>query len=149
MFKHPAKTVSEYLKSLSPEDRKVVSKVRATIKKHLPKGYKEVMNWGMITYEIPLSRYPHTYNGQPLMFAGIAAQKNHYGLYLMCAYINPETTSAIRDAFKGIGKKLNMGKSCIRFKKLEDLPLQDLGKIISKITVNKYLAAYEATRKNV
>lgn len=149
MFKKTkAKTVSKYLKSLAPEDRKVISKVRAAMKKHVPKGYQEVMNWGMITYEIPLSRYPTTYNDQPLMFAAVAAQKKHYGLYLMCAYVDAKTTQGVKDAFKKAGKKLDMGKSCIRFKKLEDLPLDAIGKIISKISVEKYIKYYEASRKS-
>ena len=148
MFKKTsAKTVAEYLKQLPDEDRKVLSAVRKTFKKYVPKGYAETLNWGMITYEIPLKRYPKTYNSQPLMFASIAKQKNHYGLYLMCAYIDKETTQGIKDAFTKADKKLDMGKSCIRFKQLEDLPLTDIGKVISNISVDKYIAYYEANRK--
>jgi uncharacterized protein YdhG (YjbR/CyaY superfamily) len=148
MFKKTkAATVKEYLDQLPDEDRKVLSAVRKIIKKHVPKGYVETLNWGMITYEIPLKRYPNTYNKQPLMFAAIAAQKKHYGLYLMCAYINPETTQGIEDAFKKAGKKLDMGKSCIRFKKLDDLPIEAIGKIISKISVDRFIESYESSRK--
>lgn len=147
MFKKTTATsVKEYLDQLPDEDRKVLSAVRKTIKKYIPKGYAETLNWGMITYEILLKKFPTTYNKQPLMFAAIAAQKKHYGLYLMCAYVNPETTKGIEDAFKNAGKKLDMGKSCIRFKNVEDLPLEAIGKIISKISVDSYIEAYEASR---
>ena len=102
MFGGKAKTVNEYLDGLPPERREVVSKVRSVIKKHLPKGYEESVNWGIITYEIPLKRYPDTYNGQPLCYAGIAAQRNHYSLYLMAAYGDSKQAQYLEDEFKKI-----------------------------------------------
>lgn len=144
MFKPTkAKTVAQYLASLPPEKRKVVAAVRKTFKPYVPKGYEEKISWGMITYQIPLHRYADTYNGAPMMFASIGAQKHHYGLYLMCAYVNKETTDGIKRAFKKAGKKLNMGKACIRFKKLDDLPLDAIGKVVAKISVDKYIKHYE------
>lgn len=142
-----ARTVKEYIASLPVEKRKVVASVRTRFKRYVPKGYEEKISWGMITYQIPLKRYPDTYNGAPMMFASIGAQKNHYGLYLMCAYSDKKVIKAIQDAFDKVGKKLNMGKSCIRFKSLDDIPLDAIGKIISKISVAKYIKQYEDTKK--
>ena len=86
MAKSNAATVQEYLDELPEDRRAVVAAVRDVVLRHLPKGYGENMNWGMISYEIPLERYPDTYNGQPLSYMALAAQKNHYALYLMCFY---------------------------------------------------------------
>lgn len=83
MIQSEATTVSEYLNELDPDRRRIISEVRKTILEHLPDGYVESMNWGRISYEIPLAVYPDTYNGQPLMIAALAAHKNHYALYLM------------------------------------------------------------------
>ena len=147
MASSKATTVAKYLKELPADRRKVVSAVREMIREHLPAGYEETMNWGMICYEVPLSTYPVTYNKQPLMFAGLAAQKNHLGLYLMCVYSNPKREKQLRDAFAKAGKKLDMGKSCIRFKTAEDLPLAAIGKIIASTTPKAFIKAYEESRK--
>lgn len=142
-----AATVTDYLKSLPDDRRKVIAKVRGIIKKNLPKGYKERMNWGMISYEIPLSKYPDTYNGQPLCYAGLAAQKSHYAVYLMGAYIDPRQRKFLEDQFAKAGKKLNMGKSCVRFKTLDDLPLAAIGRVVASTPPAKMIAAAEASRK--
>ena|SRR5688572_7311046 len=142
-----AKTVAAYLKSLPAERRKVVAAVRKVMKENLPKGYVETMNWGGISYEIPLKTYPKTYNGQPLAYAGLGAQKNNYAIYLMCAYANTAHVVYLKEEFKKIGKKLDMGKSCIRFKRLEDIPLAAIGKIVASTPVKEYLALYEKSRK--
>jgi hypothetical protein len=146
-MKSKAKTVAEYLESLPEERGKVIGAVRKVIRTNLPKGYQESMSWGVISYEIPLSRYPDTYNGKPLMMAGLAAQKNNYTLYLMCVYSDPKLAQWLGGEFEKIGKKLAMGTSCVRFKKLDDLPLAAVGKLISRVTVDKYLEVYERTRK--
>jgi len=104
-----ARTVAEYLKELSDERRKVVSAMRKLIVKHLPKGYKEKLNWGMITYELPLERFPDTYNKQPLCYLGLAAQKNYNALYLMGAYADKQQARWLKDEVKKAGKKLDMG----------------------------------------
>src|SRR5437870_415669 len=104
MAKSKATTPAEYLKELPKERRAIVSAVRDVILRNLPKGYVENMNWGMLSYEVPLERYPETYNKQPLAFAGLAAQKNFYGLYLICA-CHPKQRKTLEDAFKKIGKK--------------------------------------------
>jgi hypothetical protein len=141
-----AKTVAAYLKELPAERRAVVSAVRDVVVKNLPKGYRESMAFGMITYDLPLERYRNTYNGQPLCYAALAAQKNHYSLYLMTAYGDPKQEKALKAAFGKAGKKLDMGKSCVRFKKLDDLPLEAIGKLIASVPPDAYIARYEELR---
>jgi len=145
MASSKAATVDEYLAELPEERREIVAAVRDMVVRNLPAGYRETMAWGMISYEIPLERHPQTYNGQPLAYAAIAAQKNYYALYLMSAYAG-EQENAVREAFAAAGKKLDMGKSCIRFKKLDDLPLEALGRIIAATPPESFIAQYEAAR---
>ena len=101
----------------------MIAAVRAVVKQHLPKGSVETMNWGMLAYEIPLSRYPDTYNKQPLMYLALAAQKNNYALYMTNVYGDPALMGELVAAYKSAGKKLDMGKSCLRFTTLEELPV--------------------------
>jgi hypothetical protein len=146
-MKSSAATVEAYLESLPAERRTALAAVRAVILRHLPAGYEEGMLWGMITYTIPLSRYPKTYNGQPLMYAALAAQKNHMSLYLTYAYMNPEAERWLRSAFAAHGKRLDMGKACLRFRRLDDLPLDVIGEAIAQATPEAYIARYEQSRK--
>ena len=146
MASSKAATVEAYLQELPEDRREVVATVRGIILRNLPDGYVEAMNWGMITWEIPLERYPTTYNGQPLGYAALAAQKNNYSLYLMGVYADPEQEAALREAFRREGKKLDMGKSCVRFRKAADLPLDAIGELIAATTPEQYIARYEATR---
>lgn len=139
-----ASTVEQYLDELPPERREVVSKVRELVRRNLPTGYNETMSWGMISYGLPLSRYRSTYNGQPLAYLSLAAQKNYYALYLMGAYMDPVQAKQLREAFKREGKKMDMGKSCLRFKTLEDLPLDALARLIASTPPEKLIAQYEA-----
>ena len=138
-----AATVDEYLAELPPERRTVVAKVRDVVRRNLPKGYAESMNWGMICWELPLSKYPDTYNGQPLAYAALAAQKNYYSLYLMNEYGDGKT---LREEFTKAGKKLDMGKSCVRFKSLDDLPLDVIGKAIASTPPEKLIERHERSR---
>lgn len=147
MVQSKAPTVDEYLSELPEERRAVVSKVRDVVRRNLPKGYRETANWGMITYDIPLERYPDTYNSRPLCYAGLAAQKNHYALYLMGAYSNPADAAKLREAFRKAGKKLDMGKSCLRFQRVEDLPLDAIGRLIKGTPPDKFIRTYESSRK--
>lgn len=147
MAKSSAKTVEGYLGELPEDRREVVSTVREVIRRHLPAGYQESMNWGMISYEVPLDRYPRTYNGQPLAYVALAAQKNYYALYLMGVYEDSERERRLRDEFEKAGKKLDMGKSCLRFKKLDDLPLDVIGEIVASIPPEELIAHYEASRQ--
>ena len=146
MASSAAKTVDQYLNELPAERREVISTVREVIRKNLPRGYQETMNWGMISYEIPLDRYPTTYNGQPLMYAALAAQKNHYAVYLISMYQDGAPTGWFAEEFRKAGKKLDMGKSCVRFKRLEDLPLETIGKAIRGTSPEKLIEIYETSR---
>jgi hypothetical protein len=141
-----AASADDYLAQLPPERRAIVSAVRDVIRTNLPPGYEEAPAYGMIGYAVPLAHYPNTYNGQPLCYAALAAQKNHYALYLMRAYGDPRQAALLSDAFARIGKKLDMGKSCIRFAKLEDLPLDAIGAFIASAPVDAFIAEHERIR---
>jgi hypothetical protein len=141
-----AHTVEEYL-SMLPEDRKkALTAVRDVVLKNLPDGYKETMNWGMICYEVPLTTYPDTYNKKPLMYVALASQKNYMAIYMTGLYITPDITQAFKNDYLATGKKLDMGASCIRFKRLEDLPLAVIGAYIAKIPVDKLVEAAKLAR---
>ena len=142
-----AQTVEQYLEELPPDRRDVISAIRKTILNNLPRGYSEAMNWGMISYEIPLADYPDTYNGQPLNYLALAAQKNHYSLYMMGVYQDSEQETKLKEGFRKLGKKLDMGKSCLRFRKLEDIPLDVIGELIAGVSPEMMIARYEASRK--
>ncbi|HXJ70678.1 MAG TPA: DUF1801 domain-containing protein [Verrucomicrobiae bacterium] len=134
-----AKTVAEYIASL-PEDRRgAIKTVRAVVKKNLPAGYKEGMDYGFIGWTVPLSVYPDTYNGQPLCYAALANQKNHMALYLMAAYAEGPIKQRLVKGFRAAGKKLDMGKSCIRFKSLDDLPLDVIAEVAAALPMKKYV----------
>lgn len=147
MVKSKATSVEKYLRELPDEREQVISEVRGLIQEHLPGGYRESMSWGMISYEIPLERYPNTYNGKPLVYLSLAAQKNHYVLYLMNVYQNPGLEEYLKNAYEKEGKKLDMGKSCLRFQKLEDLHKEAIAKIISSTPPEEFIARYEEARK--
>ena len=147
MVMSKAETVKEYLAELPEERRAIIAAVRAVVRKHLPKGCREGMNWGMIAYEVPLERYPDTPNKQPLCFAGLAAQKNHFALYLNCLCAGSDRHDWLRAEFAKAGKKLDMGKSCLRFKKLDDLVLDALARVIADTPVDKFIAFCEASWK--
>ena len=147
MARSEAETVEEYLEELPDDQRQVVENVREVILQHLPEGYVERMNWGMISYEIPLETYPDTYNGQPLSYAAIAVQKRHYSLYLNCVYQDPKLTAKLRAGFEEAGKKLDMGKSCVRFKNLDGVPLNVIGEMIASTPPEKFIAQHEQVHK--
>ena len=146
MFQNKARTVGEYVDALPPDRQGVVKKLRTFVKKHLPKGYKEEIGFGAITYAVPLAKLPDTYNGQPLCYAAIAAQKNYYSLYLMAPYGNPKQKKQMEDEFRKRGKKFDMGQSCLRFKSLDDIPLDVVGDVIASVPMDKYIAHYKETR---
>jgi uncharacterized protein YdhG (YjbR/CyaY superfamily) len=139
-----AKTVAEYIASL-PEDRRgAIKTVRAVVKKNLPAGYKEGIDYGFIGWTVPLSVYPDTYNGQPLCYAALANQKNHMALYLMAAYAEGPIKQRLVKGFRAAGKKLDMGKSCIRFKSLDDLPLDVIAEVAAALPMKKYVEIAKA-----
>ena len=132
-----------------PHDRRQdIQTVRQVVLKNLPKGYRETFNWGMIAYEVPLEKLPHTYNGKPLMYAALASQKDYMALHLVTLYWDKKIEKWFREEFKASGKKLDMGKGCVRFKKLEALPLDVIGKTVARVPMEKYIAYYEKSHKS-
>jgi hypothetical protein len=142
-----ATTVEQYLAELPGDRREAIQKVRAVVRKNLGKGYEEGMQYGMIGYYVPHSIYPAGYHcdpKQPLPFAALASQKNYMSIYLTCVYGHPENEAWFRKAWAATGKKLDMGKSCVRFKRIEDLPLDVIGESIRRTPVDQLIAFYEA-----
>ena len=139
-------TPEAYLASLPEDRREIISTVRDLILQNLPKGYQETINWGMLSYEIPLETYPDTYNKNPLSNVGLAAQRNYNSLYLMAVYQNPADYQELMDAFVSLGIEPDMGKSCIRFINLEQLPLDTIARLIAKTSVDDYIRIYETSQ---
>ncbi len=144
-----AATVEQYLKELPEDRRAAVEAVRRVILKNLDKGYEERMSYGMIGYAVPHRVYPAGYHCDPTMplpFAGLASQKNHMSLYLMGLYNNAPGEKTFREAWEATGRKLDMGKCCIRFKKLEDVALDVIGEHFKKMPAKAYVAYFERMR---
>lgn len=142
-----ATTVQAYLSALPDDRRKALEALRKVIRANLPRGYQETIQYGMIGYSVPHSVYPAGYHcdpKQPLPFASIASQKNHLAIYLFCIYCDPKEQARFVTSWKKAGHKLDMGKGCVRFKRLEDVPLDVVGDAISRIPVDAFVAAYEA-----
>jgi uncharacterized protein YdhG (YjbR/CyaY superfamily) len=141
-----AVTVAQYLKELPADRREVVEAIRNTIKKNLDKGFQETVQYGGIGYSVPHKLYPAGYHcdpKQPLPFVGIGNQKNHIGIYLFCIYIDEGVQREFVEGWKKSGKKLDMGKGCVRVKKLDDVALDVLGKTIKKVKLKDFVAMYE------
>jgi hypothetical protein len=141
-----AVTVDGYLAELEPERRETVRAVHAVLGAAMPTGYHEGVAWGMITWSVPLERYPNTYNGQPLGYVALAAQKRHYAVYLMGLYSDSEQDKDFRARWMASGRRLAMGKSCLRFKQLDDLDLDLLAEVVASMPVETFLATYERVR---
>ncbi len=146
-----AATVDQYLKEVPADRQAAMNKLRKVIVKNLPKGFKETMGYGMMGYCVPHSRYPAGYHcnpKDPLPFMGLASQKNSINLYHMGIYADPKLLKWFQDAHaKASTKKLDMGKSCIRYKKPEDIPYDLIGELASKITVDEWINMYESSLK--
>lgn len=147
MVSSKATTATSYLAQLPADKRSVISAVRDVVNANLPAGYVEGMMYGMLAWYVPLERYPDTSNGQPIGIAGLAAQKQYNALYLMSVYADRPTETWFRAAFKKAGKKLDMGKSCVRFKSLEDLPLDVIGEAIGKFSVEQLIAKHDSVQR--
>lgn len=147
MARSNAVTVDAYLDELPPERREAARTLRRMILAHLPEGYVESMNWGMPCYEVPLSRHADTYNGQPLGYVAFAAQKNGWSLYLMDLAMNADKEVALRTAFAKAGRKLDLGKSCVRFRTPEDVPLEAIGALIASTPVADFIAGHERSHR--
>ena len=148
-MKSRAKMPAAYVKSLPAERREAISHVRKVILENLPEGYEETVDFGMLAYVVPLKRFPDTYNGHALAIAALASQKNYMAVYLMCVYGSKPLARWFQSAFKKAGKKLDMGKSCVRFKSIDDLPLDVIGEAIGRVSVDAFLKIYEKSRRNV
>ena len=142
-----AKTPKDYVDALTPERRKVIKKLRTVVRKALPNGFKETMGYGMIAYVVPLSVYPSGYHCKadtPLPFISLASQKNFVALYHMGIYSDPELMSWFKTEYASrVDGKLDMGKSCIRFKKLDQIPYDLVGELCGRMTAEEWIAAYE------
>jgi hypothetical protein len=149
--KSGSKTADEYLGGLPPDRRAALAAVRDVILANLPEGYEEQMQYGMIGYVVPHSLYPAGYHcnpKEPLPFAILGSQKNHMALHLCSVYGDAATTEWFQHAYAASGKKLDMGKACVRFKKLDDLPLDVIGKVFARTPVKRYIARIEAMLKD-
>ena len=146
MPRSDAASVDAYLAELPDDRRDTLARVRDVVRKHLPEGSSEAMSYGMIGWGVPLKDYPDTYNGQPLGVACLAAQKRYNALYLNFLFV-PELEARLRQAFADAGKKLDMGKACVRFKTVDDLPLDAIGRLVAEVPPERLIAAYEASRR--
>jgi len=138
-MKSDTSTIQEYLAELPEDRRETITKVRDTILKNLPDGYEEALNWGMITYQVPLDVFPDTYNKKPLMYAALANQKNHMAIYLTGIYMDQNLNQDFEEKYRETGKRYDVGKSCVRFRKLEDLPLELIGESIAAIEMDEFI----------
>jgi hypothetical protein len=141
-----ATTVKKYLAALPKDRREILQAVREVILENLNDGYEEGIQYGMIGYNVPHSLYPPGYHCDPkqsLPFAGLASQKNYMSLYLMCIYCSPTDQAWFERALTKSGKKIDMGKCCLRFKSLDNLPLDVVAKAIRRLPVKKFVRQYE------
>ena len=146
-MQYKASSPDEYIAQIPEDRRAAIQKLRKVIKKNLPKGFKEVMGYGMMGYSVPHSIYPAGYHcnpKDPLPFMGLASQKHFIAVYHMGVYADPKLLKWFQGAHtKASPKKLDMGKSCMRYKKPEDIPFDLIGELASKITVDEWIAIYE------
>ena len=141
-----ASSVDAYLAELAPDRRAAIARVREVILANLPDGYEEAMEWGMITYQVPLSTCPDTYNGKPLMYAALASQKRHMAVYLTGVYADGRTREEFAEQYRATGKRMDMGKSCVRFRSLDDLPLDLIGQAIAGFEVSEFIDLVQTAR---
>src|SRR5215813_10620894 len=140
------KTPAQYIASLPADRAKTIATVRAFVNQHIPRGYDECLVWGTIGWTIPLSRYPDTYNKQPICYVALSSQKNYCSLYLMGAFWSASQLEQLKATFKAAGKKLDMGKCCVHFGSPDDLPLAGIGELISAISSEEWIEMYEQSR---
>lgn len=144
-----ASTVAQYLAALPADRRAALSAVRKVINENLPDGYEEGMQFGMIGWYVPLSMYPAGYGENPkvpLSFVALGSQKSGMVLHCIALYMNPTLSTWFVNEYKKSGKKLDMGKGCVRFKKLDDLALEVVGRTIARMPAKEHMANYRAQR---
>jgi hypothetical protein len=142
----PVLTVDQWLASVPAERKDAINAVRDAVNRHLPEGYEETVDWGMLAWVVPLATLPNTYNGHPLMLAALGAHTKVMTIYLMTVYGDPKLRKDFETAYKKAGKKLDMGGCCVHFKKLDDLPLDVVGDTIARVPVDQYIEHYEKSR---
>ena len=146
MAQSKATSIDAYLAELEPERREAVEAVIGVVRDNVPDGYEEGMLWGMVAWFIPLERYPDTYNGQPLYVAALASQKRNLAIYLNSIYADPGLRDEFEERYRASGKRMDVGKSCVRFRTLDDLPLDVIGWAVAQVGVDAYIERYEASR---
>ena len=144
MARSDASTPDAYIAELPADRATEIASVREAVNAAMPAGYVERIAWGMISWEVPIEQSGKTYNGQPLVYAALAAQTNHNALYLNCVYGSEERTEQLRQRFAASGRKLDMGKSCVRFRKAADLDLDAIAESISAVSPDEYIAQTNA-----
>ena len=142
-----ASSATEYLAALPPDRRPEFERVRDLVRRFLPEGYEEAVSRGMLVWQVPLARYPDTYNGHPLWYAALASEKSYLSLHLMPVYGSDALASRLKEGFRSAGKKLDMGKACIRFRKADDLDLDAIGEIVASLPVDRWIEIAEAARR--
>jgi len=142
----PALTVNQWLASVPTERKDAINAVRDAVNEHLPPGYEETVDWGMLAWVVPLATLPNTHNGHPLTLAALGAHTKLMTLYLMTVYSDPKVRREFQIAYKKTGKKLDMGGCCVHFKKLDDLPLDVVGDTIARVGVDQYVERYQTSR---
>lgn len=146
MPERPPLTVSQWLASVPAERRAAIDIVRETVNEHLPDGYEETVDWGMLAWVVPLDTLPDTHNGRPLMLAALGAHRKLMTIYLMTVYGDPKIRKEFEAAYRKTGKKLDMGGSCVHFRTLDDLPLDLVADTIARVSVDEYVARYRQSR---
>lgn len=146
MPERPPLTVSQWLASVPAERRAAIDIVRETVNEHLPDGYEETVDWGMLAWVVPLDTLPDTHNGRPLMLAALGAHRKLMTIYLMSVYGDPKIRKEFEAAYRKTGKKLDMGGSCVHFRTLDDLPLDLVADTIARVSVDEYVARYRQSR---
>ncbi len=147
MPRSDAQSVEDYLKLLPEDRREDIGAVRDAILENLPSGYEETFQQGMLAYVVPLAAYPVTYNKLPLLYAALASQKNYMSVYLMNIYGSQENEGWFVESYRTSGKKLDMGKSCVRFKTLDSLPVDLIGEAIGRTPMAEFIRIYEVSRQ--
>jgi hypothetical protein len=146
MVSSTASTVEQYLASLPADRRAAIARVRDVVNARLPRGYEETMQYGMISWIVPRSRLAETYNGQALALASLASQKQYMALYLMSVYSESKLGAWFKSAYEASGKKLDMGKACVRFKRASDLALDVVGDEVARLSVRQFLDWHAESR---
>lgn len=146
--KKKTESVTDFLASLPPNRRPEVDRVRSLIRKNLPDGYEETVSKNMLVYQVPFEEYSDTYNGHPLWYVALASEKSYLSLHLMPVYGDSNLAKELSDGFESAGKKLNMGKACVHFHTAQELALDVIGRIVSAVPMDKWVAIAKAARQS-